>query len=94
MRTKRTTREDLWYMKYIELKDYVLAHGHLPDKKKEEHRALLNWWKYNKRLIKQGKQSPFRTILLEKLSNLRTGRITPLLPPQDSNNVLLPDNEQ
>lgn len=61
-----------WYENYELLKRYVGANGHLPDKKKVENRGLLNWWKYNKKLIKQGRLDAERTRLLEALSNMRT----------------------
>ena len=47
-------REDTWNKKYQALKAYVEEHKQFPDKKKVENRALLNWWKYNKKRMKQG----------------------------------------
>lgn len=44
-----------WQAHYEELREYLEAHRQLPDKKKVEHRGLLNWWKYNKKLAKSGK---------------------------------------
>ena len=49
--------EEKWNANYLALKEYILAHGHLPDKKKVENRGLLNWWKYNKKCGKLGKLS-------------------------------------
>lgn len=60
-----------WQQKYEQLKAYIIAHRHLPDKKKVENRGLLNWWKYNKKLIKQGKISAERHRLLIELGNMR-----------------------
>ncbi len=60
-----------WLVNYGLLKDYILEHHFLPDKKKVENRGLLNWWKYNKRLMKQGKLDADRIKMLEDLSRLR-----------------------
>ena len=60
-----------WKSKYEELKAYILEHKHLPSKKKQENRNLVNWWKYNKKLIKQGKLDPDRMMLLQELSEMR-----------------------
>ena len=44
------TKSDLkWQENYEQLKDYIVKHHHLPNKKKVENRGLLNWWKYNKK---------------------------------------------
>ncbi|MGN0036454.1 MAG: Helicase associated domain protein [Bacteroidaceae bacterium] len=63
--------EENWLEKYAGLKDYISLHRHLPNKKKEECRGLLNWWKYNKKLIKQGKQKPERMRMLMELDAMR-----------------------
>ena len=47
-------REETWNKNYQALKAYVEGHKQFPDKKKVENRALLNWWKYNKKRMKQG----------------------------------------
>lgn len=60
-----------WQENYQQLRAYIIAHRHLPDKKKVENRGLLNWWKYNKKLIKQGKISAERHQLLIELSDMR-----------------------
>lgn len=61
-----------WLTHYVALKGYVEKHRQLPDKKKEEGRALLNWWKYQKKLMKQGKIPSERQELLKLLSEMRT----------------------
>ena len=48
------TREQNWLNGYEALKHYIEEHKQLPDKKKVENRGLLNWWKYNKKRMKQG----------------------------------------
>lgn len=60
-----------WVENYKELLDYVKCNGQLPNKKKVENRRLLNWWKYNRKLIKAGKLAEDRAQLLEQLGNMR-----------------------
>lgn len=67
----QTKLELKWLGNYNQLKQYIELHRHLPDKKKVDNRGLLNWWKYNKRLIKQGKLGAERTALLQELSDMR-----------------------
>ena len=63
--------EEKWRDNYERLKAYVEAHGHLPDKRRVENRGLLNWWKYNRRLDKQGSLNAERAALLQELSEMR-----------------------
>ena len=65
-------REETWNKKYQALKAYVEEHKQFPDKKKVENRALLNWWKYNKKRMKQGAMTEYKQALLLELSNMRT----------------------
>lgn len=64
-------REANWYRNYQELKTYIEQHGQLPDKKKVENRGLLNWWKYNMKMVKQGKMEPEKERLLAELGQMR-----------------------
>lgn len=66
-----TTREERWMESYNELRKYIATHRHLPDKKKTENRGLLNWWKYNKRRIKEGGLDAEKVRLMQELSNMR-----------------------
>ena len=66
-----TVNETKWLAKYLQLKEYVEQHHQLPDKKKVENRRLLNWWKYNKKLAKQGKLSEEKLRMLQELSDSR-----------------------
>lgn len=52
---KLSRRESIWNTRYAELKAYIEEFGQLPDKHRVDNRALLNWWKYNRRLLKNGK---------------------------------------
>ena len=65
-------REETWNKNYQALKAYVEEHKQCPDKKKVENRALLNWWKYNKKRMKQGAMTEDKQTLLLELSNMRT----------------------
>lgn len=65
-------RDEQWFYNYALLKAFIEETGHLPNKKKVENRGLLNWWKYNKKLIKAGKLDAERMQLLDELSNMRT----------------------
>lgn len=65
-------REETWNKKYQALKAYVEEYKQFPDKKKVENRALLNWWKYNKKRMKQAAMTEEKQALLLELSNMRT----------------------
>lgn len=64
-------REANWQESYKELLAYVEEHGQLPNKKKADKRGLLNWWKYNKKLMKAGKLDDEHMQLLIELSDKR-----------------------
>ena len=65
-------REETWNKKYQALKAYVEEYKQFPDKKKVENRALLNWWKYNKKRMKQAAMTEDKQALLLELSSMRT----------------------
>ncbi len=71
MKTAITKSEGKWLSNYKELKSYIEKYRQLPDKKKEDNRRLLNWWKYNRKLMKCGKISSERAKLLTELSEMR-----------------------
>lgn len=68
---KMSRRESVWNTRYVELKAYIEKFGQLPDKRRVDNRALLNWWKYNRRLLKNGKLDEERTLLITNLGNMR-----------------------
>ena len=47
-------RELVWTNKYVQLKHYLLEHHHLPDKRTQENRGLLNWWKSHQTRLQKG----------------------------------------
>ena len=61
-----------WLENYEQLKLFIQEHGHLPNKKKVENRGLLNWWKYNQKLIRRGALDEERCQMLQRLSDMRT----------------------
>lgn len=64
--------ETRWLENYEQLKLFIQEHGHLPNKKKVENRGLLNWWKYNQKLIRRGTLDEERCQMLQRLSDMRT----------------------
>lgn len=66
-----TRREQKWNESYKRLKAYVQEHKQLPAKSNLEDKWMLNWWKYNKKLIKNGTLSEDRQELLRELSLMR-----------------------
>ena len=64
--------ETRWLENYEQLKLFIQEHGHLPNKKKVENRGLLNWWKYNQKLIRRGALDQERWQMLQRLSDMRT----------------------
>lgn len=65
--------EERWFLNYEVLKQWTLEHGHFPNRAKIEGRGLLNWYKYNAKLIKQGKLSPEREQMIHELEEMRSG---------------------
>ena len=57
-----------WNENYEALKAHVMETGHFPNK----HDRRLNWYKYNAKLIKQGKLAPEREQLIHDMENMRS----------------------
>lgn len=74
----RTKNEEKWLSHYKALRCYLEVNHQLPDKKKVENRGLLNWWKYNKRLLKTGRLTEERLELLRQLNALRYNKLLEL----------------
>ena len=64
--------ETRWLENYEQLKLFIQEHDHLPNKKKVENRGLLNWCKYNQKLIRRGALDKERCQMLQRLSDMRT----------------------
>ncbi|MDD6822784.1 MAG: helicase associated domain-containing protein [Paraprevotella sp.] len=64
-------RSQNWFRNYELLKAYVKENKHLPGKRRVENRGLLNWWKYNRKLILQGKLDKERVQMLDELGQMR-----------------------
>ena len=67
--------EEQWLLNYNALYDYLSVNHQLPDKKKVENRGLLNWWKYNRKLMKEGRLPGERIELMRELNGLRTNKL-------------------
>lgn len=67
-----TKNEENWLTNYEALKAHVLETGHFPNK----HGKRLNWYKYNAKLIKQGKLSPEREQMIHEVEETRNGEHT------------------
>ena len=63
--------EENWLRNYELLKAFVREWHHLPSKRRVENRGLLNWWKYNQKLIRADKISEERISLLKEIESLR-----------------------
>ena len=61
--------ESRWNQNYEALKQWTLEYGHFPNK----HDKRLNRYKYNAKLIKQGKQSPEREQMIHEVEEMRSG---------------------
>lgn len=66
--------EENWQKKYALLRAFVAEYHQFPSKTKVENRGLLNWWKYNQRLIRQNKLSDDKIQLLKQLDEVRRAK--------------------
>lgn len=69
----KLTNHERWLTNYESLKQWTLEHGHFSNRAKVEGRGLLNWYKYNAKLIKQGKLSAEREQMIHDLEDMRNG---------------------
>lgn len=67
-----TKNEENWLANCEALRQWTLEHRHFPNRAKIEGRGLLNWYKYNAKLIKQGKLAPEREKMIHELENMRS----------------------
>ena len=66
-----TRREQKWNESYKRLNAYIQEYRQLLAKSNLEDKWMLNWWKYNKKLIKNGTLSEEGQELLRELSLMR-----------------------
>ncbi|MGM9687548.1 MAG: hypothetical protein ACI3YD_00720 [Alloprevotella sp.] len=64
-------REVNWLFKYKHVWTFVQMHRRYPSRHHPEEHVLLNWMKYNRKLINRGMLSEERVKLLKKLDELR-----------------------
>jgi hypothetical protein len=62
--------DEPWFVNYEALKAHVIETGHFPNK----HDRRLNWYKYNVKLIKQGKLSEEREQMIHELEKYEIRR--------------------
>ena len=63
------TQEDRWNQHYEEIVAFMRLHRRRPSKHRPEERDMLNWMKYNKKLISKNKLAEER---VEKFNALMT----------------------
>lgn len=63
----RTSQEDRWEQNLATVKQFIEEHKSLPSKYRIEEHRMLNWIKYNRKLIAQGKLLPARQEKFEQL---------------------------
>ena len=68
------THEEMWLQHYQAFMDFLKIHKHRPSKYVGEEREMLNWLKYNKKLLAQGKLPEKRKTQFEELLEL-SGRL-------------------
>lgn len=73
--------EERWLANFESLKAHVAETGYFPNK----HDKRLNWYKYNAKLIKQGKLSPEREQMIHELEKMRCGEHTGGRKPKGGN---------
>lgn len=66
-------RDVNWHFKYRSVWTFVQIHRRYPSRHHPEEHILLNWMKYNRRLINKGLLSEDKIQLLKKLEELRKG---------------------
>ena len=61
------SHERRWELNFDTIKQFIKTNKCLPSKYRIEEHQMLNWIKYNKKLIAQGKLAPERQKKFEKL---------------------------
>ena len=61
---------DSWHLHYQEVLNLVKKHHRMPSKHNEADRQMMNWLKYNKRLLRSGRMPVERQGLFQQLLTL------------------------
>ena len=61
------TRNDLWEQNYSDIMDFMTGQKRRPSKHRLEEHQMLNWLKYQKKRLAQGKMAPDRIDKFQKL---------------------------
>lgn len=64
-------RENNWIRNYNKLKHFVQNNKQLPSKNAIKNRGLLNWWKYNNKLIRTDKLCKEKIAMLAEIKRLK-----------------------
>ena len=63
-------RDESWNKKYNELWQFVADHRRGPTRHHLEEKRMLNWLKYNRKLLNKDELSPEKKLLIERLKTL------------------------
>ena len=63
-------RDESWNKKYNELWQFVTDHRRGPTRHHFEEKRMLNWLKYNRKLLNKDELSPKKKLLIERLKAL------------------------
>lgn len=61
------TQDNLWELNYFKILNFIVQHKRRPSRHRLEEHQMLNWIKYQKKLIAQGKFKDERTGKFDKL---------------------------
>ena len=64
------TQDERWQQKYDEVKSFIEMNHQNPSKHRIEEHLMLNWVKYNRKLLNAGKMAPDRVEMMGKLVDL------------------------
>lgn len=64
------TQDELWEQNYLTFLDFITTQKRRPSKHRLEEHQMLNWLKYQKKCLTQGKLKPERAKILEELLRL------------------------
>lgn len=61
---------EIWDKKYQEVWDFIESHHRSPTRHHVDEHLMLNWMKYNRRIYRNGKMSPYKKEKFELLLEL------------------------